>query len=59
MTTYTITAGVFEDTYEAADEAAAILAYVTDAGYASVEDAAAACGQTRGEFLDDIFVTAR
>jgi hypothetical protein len=38
---------------------AAIDAYVAEAGYASVAEAAAVCGQTRERFLEDIHVTTR
>ena len=44
--------------YEGATRDEAILAYVRDAGYASVEDAAEALGQTREAFLADIDVAA-
>lgn len=57
MATFTITAnGIEMGTYEAADEQAAILAYVQDAGYSSVADAADVLCQTEDEFLADITV---
>ena len=55
--TFKIAAGAIESEYEAANEQAAILAYVNDAGYSSVEDAADACSQSVDEFLADITVT--
>ena len=58
MTTYTITANAITSTYNAATEAAAIQAYVKDAGYQSVEAAADACNQTIDQFLADMTVTA-
>ena len=57
MTSYTITAnGTTMGTYEGATRDEAILAYVRDAGYASVEDAAEALSMTREAFLADIDV---
>jgi len=43
--------------YKADTPEAAILAYVTDAGYSSIDDAADVCGQSVEEFLADITVT--
>ena len=40
--------------YEAETKEAAILAYVKDAGYKTLADAADACNQTEDDFLDDI-----
>jgi hypothetical protein len=55
--TYTITANnVVMGTYRGATASSAVLAYVRDAGYASVEDAAETLGQTVAEFLSDITV---
>ncbi len=56
MKTFAITANAIEAEYEAADADAAILAYVNDAGYATVEDAAEACDQSADDFLADIHV---
>lgn len=57
MAAFTITAnGTEMGTYEAADEQGAILAYVQDAGYSSIADAADALSQTEDEFLSDIAV---
>ena len=58
MATYTITANAIEAQYDAATPAAAIQAYVEDAGYSSVEDAAHACNQTISEFAAEITVVA-
>lgn len=58
MTSYTITANdVPMGSYKGATRDEAILAYVRDAGYASVADAAEALSQTEEEFLADIVVT--
>jgi|LakMenE01Jun11ns_1017448.scaffolds.fasta_scaffold9458515_3 hypothetical protein len=57
MTSYTITAGdQAMGSYEGATRDEAILAYVRDAGYASVEDAANALSMTPAAFLADIDV---
>lgn len=54
---FTITAnGTEMGTYEAADRNAAILAYVHDAGYDSVADAAEAIGKTEAEFVAELHV---
>jgi len=58
MTTYTITANAITSTYNAETEAAAVQAFIEDAGYASVEAAADVCGQTVEQFLADMTVTA-
>lgn len=58
MTTFALAANTIVTTVEAIDEDAAILAYVRDAGYATVADAAEVCGQTEDEFLADIHVSA-
>lgn len=58
MTNYTITVNdVAMGTYKGATRDEAILAYVRDAGYESVADAAEALSQTEEEFLADIVVT--
>ena len=44
--------------YEANSENDAILKYVNDAGYSTIEEAAEACGQTVEEFLADIAIEA-
>lgn len=54
--TYTITANAIEASYEAENSDAAILAYVIDAGYASIEEAAEVCGKSVEDFLADIHV---
>jgi hypothetical protein len=57
MSSYTITAnGKTMGTYEGATRDEAILAYVRDAGYASVEDAAETLGQTAEAFLAALVV---
>jgi hypothetical protein len=59
MTSYTITAnGTEMGSYEGATREDAVLAYVRDAGYASVEDAAEALSMTPEAFLADIDVAA-
>lgn len=56
--TYQITAnGIEMGTYDAVSADAAILAYVNDAGYTTVADAAEVCGQSVDEFLADITAT--
>ncbi len=55
--TFNITANTIEGSYEAETADAAILSYVRDAGYRSIEDAAGACNQTAEAFLVDIIVT--
>ena len=57
MPLFNISVGAIDRTFEAADEAAAILALVRDAGYESVEEAAEVCGQRVADFVDDISVT--
>ena len=52
--TFEITAGAIQSIYEAETAEAAILAYVNDSGYATVEDAAKALNQSADEFLADI-----
>jgi hypothetical protein len=37
-------------------ETDAILAYVQDAGYCSVADAAGVCGQTEAQFIADLHI---
>ena len=60
MKSFTITAnGADMGTYQASGADAAILAYVQDAGYASVADAADALGTTEEEFLAEIAVSER
>ena len=57
MTTFLITAnGVEMGSYEGATEREAIIAYVQDAGYETVAEAAAATGQTEAGFLAEIIV---
>jgi anti-sigma regulatory factor (Ser/Thr protein kinase) len=56
MKAFTIHANAITTTVEAANEEAAILAYVRDAGYASIEDAAEVLGHTADEFRDSIIV---
>ena len=59
MTSYTITAGdQAMGSYEGATRDEAILAYVRDAGYASVEDAAESLSMTPAAFLAGIDVAA-
>jgi len=41
-------------TYQAESFMEAVAAYVQDAGYKSIEDAAGACSQTVEEFLSDL-----
>lgn len=43
--------------YQAENFIKAIAAYVSDAGYESIEDAADACGQTVDEFVSDLQVS--
>ena len=57
MTTFTITANAIETSVEADDADGAVLAYVRDAGYASVEEAAEVCGQSVDAFLSGITVS--
>ncbi len=58
MGTFEITAnGMQPSRYEATDEEAAILLYVQDAGYSTIEQAAEVCGQTVEAFIGDISVT--
>lgn len=56
MTTYTIHANAITTTVEAANADDAIVAYVREAGYSSVNDAAEACNQSVDDFLADITV---
>jgi len=56
MKTFKIDANAISATYEAANADAAVIAYVNDAGYATVASAAEACGQTEDEFLADLHV---
>lgn len=59
MAKFQITAnGTDMGQYEANSEAEAILAYVRDAGYETVEAAAEVCGQTAEQFLADIDIEA-
>jgi hypothetical protein len=59
MTSYTITAhGTEMGVYKGASRDEAVLAYVRDAGYETVEEAAEVLGQTVAEFLSDIAVAA-
>lgn len=53
---YRISAGAIEMVVEADTAEEAVLVYVQDAGYASVEDAAEACSQTVERFLADVTV---
>jgi hypothetical protein len=57
MSTYRIEAGTLTAFYEAETESAAILAYVQDAGYSSVKEAAEVCGQTEQQFVGDLAIT--
>lgn len=57
MTTFIITANDIEmGSYEGATEREAVLAYVRDAGYETIAEAADATGQTEAEFLAEILV---
>ena len=56
MNTYKIIAGNTESVYSAETEAAAVAAYILDAGYSSIAEAADACGQTVDEFVADLTV---
>lgn len=56
MKTFTIHANAITTTVEADNTDAAIIAYVNDAGYSSVEAAADACNQSVDDFLADITV---
>lgn len=57
MTAFLITANdVDMGTYEGATENEAIRAYVRDAGYETVAEAASATGQTEAQFLAEIVV---
>lgn len=58
MTKFVISTGVIVSEHEGATENEAIAAFVADAGYASVEDAAAACDKSVEEFLAAIHVEA-
>lgn len=58
MTTYTISTEAFDSSYDAATEGAAILAYVRDAGYETVAEAAEVLGQTEDEFVAGLTITA-
>jgi hypothetical protein len=59
MTSYTITANSTKmGVYEATTRDEAVLAYVRDAGYASVLDAAETLSMTTEAFLADIDVAA-
>ena len=54
---YNISAnGFFMGSYEADTEDEAILAYVRDAGYESIEQAAAVCGKSPEEFRAEITI---
>ncbi len=55
--TFHIAANAIEASYEAETADGAILSYVRDAGYRSVEEAADVCNQTVEEFLADVIVT--
>lgn len=55
--TFRISVNATEATFEADTADDAILAYVHEAGYRSIEDAADVCGQSVEEFLSDITVT--
>jgi len=57
MTIFNISVGAVDSDYDAAEEAGAILAYVRDAGYASVAEAADVCGQNVADFMDNIKIT--
>ena len=57
MTIFNISVGAIDGYHTAADDAGAILAYVRDAGYASVAEAADVCGQNVADFMDDIKIT--
>ena len=58
MTRYQIAAnGTDMGIYEARSEDEAILKYINDAGYSTLQDAAEACNQTVDEFLDDIDIS--
>lgn len=54
--TFTITVNAIEASYEAETAEAAIAAYIRDAGYGSVEEAADVCGQSVEDFLADTHV---
>lgn len=59
MRGFTIHANAIVADVETPTPDAAIEAYVGEAGYASIVEAAEACGQTPERFLEDIHVKAR
>lgn len=56
MATYTVSTGAIAGEYEAEDCEGALNAFVADAGYASISDAADACHKTESKFREDIRV---
>ncbi len=56
MNAFTIQANAITTSVEAESTSGAILAYVRQAGYDAVSDAAAVCGQSEDAFVADIVV---
>tara|TARA_R110000751_G_C13439812_1_gene442730 strand:- start:317 stop:496 length:180 start_codon:yes stop_codon:yes gene_type:complete len=54
MTNYKIHTTAYDIIYAAESRTAAIIAYVRDAGYATISDAASVCDKTEAEFLENI-----
>lgn len=57
MAKFTITANAIKANYEGDTSEEALMGYINDAGYGSVEEAAKVCGQTAEQFLSEITVT--
>jgi uncharacterized protein (DUF1778 family) len=58
MTTYTISTDAYDFTVEAENEHAAILAYVREAGYDTIAEAAEVLGETESQFISRQVVSA-
>lgn len=57
MAKYTISTEAYDASYDAETEAEAILAYVRDAGYETVAEAAEVLGKSEADFVDGLIIT--